>query len=48
MNRRRIRQVVNGGLLAAVVALMTAAVKLPVPATGGYVHPGDGAIFLAA
>ena len=48
MNRRRLRRMVSGGLLAAVVALMTAAVKLPVPATGGYMHPGDGAIFLAA
>ena len=48
MNRRRLRQMVMGGLLAAVVSLMTAALKLPVPATGGYVHPGDGAIFLAA
>ena len=48
MNRRRLKQMVHGGLLAAVVAVMTAAIKLPVPATGGYVHPGDGAIFLAA
>ena len=48
MNRRKLKRMVRGGLFAAVVALMTAAVKLPVPATGGYVHPGDGAIFLAA
>lgn len=48
MERRKLKRMVMGGLLAAVVALMTAAVKLPVPATGGYVHPGDGAIFLAA
>ena len=48
MERRKLKRMVMGGLLAAVVALMTAAVKLPVPATGGYVHLGDGAIFLAA
>lgn len=48
MERRKLRRMVMGGLLAAVVALLTAAIKLPVPATGGYVHPGDGAIFLAA
>lgn len=48
MERGRLKKLVYGGLLAAVVAVMTAAVKLPVPATGGYVHPGDGAIFLAA
>lgn len=35
-------------LMAAVIAVMTGMIKLPVPATGGYVHPGDGAIFLAA
>lgn len=34
--------------MAAVIAVMTGVIKLPVPATGGYVHPGDGAIFLAA
>ncbi len=38
----------RAGLLAAVIAVMTSAVKLPVPATGGYVHPGDAAVFLAA
>ncbi len=42
------RKLVLHSLMAAMIALMTAAVKAPVPATGGYVHPGDGVIFLAA
>lgn len=36
------------GLMAALVVLFTYFIKIPVPATGGYVHPGDGAIFYAA
>ena len=44
----KIRRMARWGLLAAVVALMTALIKVPVPVTGGYVHPGDAAIFLAA
>ena len=48
MNRKKLKRMVRGGLMAAVVAVMTAMIKLPVPATGGYVHPGDGAIYLAA
>ena len=48
MDRRRMKLMVRGALLAAIVAAMTMLIKLPVPATGGYVHPGDGAIFLSA
>lgn len=44
----KIRRMTRSGLLAAVVALMTAMIRIPVPATGGYVHPGDAAIFFAA
>lgn len=48
MQEKRIRRLTTGGILAALVLLLTYLIKLPVPATGGYVHPGDGAIFLAA
>ena len=48
MDRKKIKRLVLGGLMAAIVAVMTALIKLPVPATGGYVHLGDGAIYLAA
>ena len=35
------------GVLAALVFVLTYFPKVPVPVTGGYVHLGDGAIFLA-
>lgn len=36
------------GVLAALVWLFTYLIKIPSPATGGYIHLGDGLIFLAA
>jgi len=48
MDRQGLKRMVRGAMLAAIVASTTMLIKLPVPATGGYVHPGDGAIFLAA
>lgn len=42
------RKLVASGVLTAIVLLMTSIVKIPVPATGGYVHPGDGAILFSA
>ncbi len=45
--RVSIRKLAIGGVLTAVVMLTTYAVKIPVPATGGYIHPGDGAILFA-
>ena len=48
MDRQGLKRMVRGAMLAAIVAAVTMMIKLPVPATGGYVHPGDGAIFLAA
>lgn len=48
MKDRQVRRLAMGGILAALVLLLTYMIKFPVPATGGYVHPGDGAIFLAA
>lgn len=48
MKDRQVRRLSLGGVLAALVLMLTFFIKLPVPATGGYVHPGDGAIFLAA
>lgn len=35
------------GVMAALVFVMTYFPKIPVPVTGGYVHLGDGAIFLS-
>ena len=48
MKDQRIRRLSLGGVLASVILLLTYVIKIPVPATGGYVHLGDGAIFFAA
>ena len=48
MALKNTRRLVYGSLLAALIALMTACFKLPLPVTNGYIHPGDGAIFLCA
>lgn len=48
MTDRNTKRLALGGVLSALILLMTYLIKIPVPATGGYVHPGDGAIFLAA
>ena len=43
-----VKQLTLCGVLAALVFVLTYFPKVPVPVTGGYVHLGDGAIFLAA
>lgn len=48
MKDQHVRKLALGGVLSALVLLLTYLVKVPVPATGGYVHLGDGVIFLAA
>lgn len=47
MDARKIRRLVYGALLAAIIATLTYAVKFPIPGTSGYVHPGDSGIALA-
>lgn len=48
MNLKNTKNLTICGLLTALVLLATFAIKLPVPITNGYVHLGDGFIFLAA
>lgn len=48
MNDKQIRRLAMGGVMAALVFVMTYLPKVPVPVTGGYVHLGDGMVFLAA
>ncbi|MDR0929345.1 MAG: ECF transporter S component [Oscillospiraceae bacterium] len=48
MTNAKVRRLALSGMLSALVLLFTYLVKLPVPATGGYIHLGDGVIFLAA
>jgi len=47
MKRESIQRLTLGGAMAALVFAMTWLPKIPVPATGGYVHLGDGMIFLS-
>ena len=42
-----VKKLTLAGVMAALVFVMTYVPKIPVPVTGGYVHLGDGAIFLA-
>ncbi len=48
MQNLSVKKLTMAGVMAALVFVMTYVPKVPVPATGGYVHLGDGAIFLAA
>lgn len=48
MRNLSVKKLTLAGVMAALVFVMTYVPKVPVPPTGGYVHLGDGAIFLAA
>ena len=48
MRNLSVKKLTTAGVMAALVFVMTYVPKVPVPVTGGYVHLGDGAIFLAA
>lgn len=47
MRNLSVKKLTLAGVMAALVFVMTYIPKVPVPMTGGYVHLGDGAIFLA-
>ncbi len=47
MRNLSVKKLTMAGVMAALVFVMTYVPKVPVPVTGGYVHLGDGAIFLA-
>lgn len=47
MKNLSVKKLTMAGVMAALVFVMTYLPKVPVPVTGGYVHLGDGAIFLA-
>jgi len=48
MKNEKVRSLALGGMFAAAILVMTLVFHVPVPATGGYVHLGDGFIFLTA
>lgn len=47
MKKLNVQKLTLCGVMAALVFVMTYFPKIPVPVTGGYVHLGDGAIFLS-
>ena len=47
MKNVSVKQLTLAGVLAALVFVLTYLPKVPVPVTGGYIHLGDGAIFLS-
>ena len=47
MKNLSVKKLTMAGVMAALVFVMTYVPKVPVPITGGYVHLGDGAIFLS-
>ena len=47
MKNVSVKQLTLAGVMAALVFVMTYLPKVPVPVTGGYIHLGDGAIFLS-
>lgn len=44
----KIKSLTYGGLMIALVFISTYAIRIPVPFTQGYIHPGDSMIFVAA
>lgn len=48
MKDNKIRKLVFAALFAALTCVATMVIKIPIPATGGYVHPGDAVVLLSA
>ena len=42
-----IRKLIVAAMFAAIVCVATMIIKVPVPATNGYIHMGDGAVILS-
>jgi uncharacterized membrane protein len=47
MKDKKIKEMVYTSLFAALVCVATFIIKIPTPATNGYVHLGDGLIFIS-
>ena len=43
-----LHRLITAGMFAALICICTSFLKIPIPATGGYVHPGDALCLLAA
>ena len=46
--RNRTRKIALSGILTALVFVVTYLIKIPIPATEGYVNPGDAVILISA
>ena len=46
MQDQKIKKLVLAALFAALSCVMTMVVKIPIPGTGGYIHPGDAMVIL--
>lgn len=47
MKNVSVKKTAVAALFAALICASTMAVRIPVPGTGGYIHPGDAAVILA-
>lgn len=47
MTNFNLKKMIYGALFAAIIFVSTYSIKIPVPATSGYIHPGDGFVLLA-
>ncbi|MDO4478208.1 MAG: ECF transporter S component [Lachnospiraceae bacterium] len=46
MNDKSVKRIVLAALFAALTCVATMIIRIPVPGTGGYVHPGDALVIL--
>lgn len=45
--KNKTKKLVTSALMAAITCIATMIIKIPVPATGGYINPGDAAVILS-
>ena len=48
MRENKTKDITNMGILAALTIIATLLIRIPVPATQGYVHPGDALLLLTS
>lgn len=48
MKSKQLRTLVRASVFAALIFCATFFIKIPIPGSGGYVHPGDTLIYMAA
>lgn len=48
LRKKDIRQMTTCAMCVALITISTMLIRFPIPATEGYIHPGDGLILLSA